>query len=137
MYSGGRHTAGFAATLLVLLFAFSLRALVPVGYMPVVDADGLHLVVCDPAAPAGGGDDHKDGHHGGHDDDHDEGPAGFESGCVFAAAAPAAGPADPPPLPRPPVLVFIHESRPPFRDPPPTDRSEGPPPPARAPPLSI
>lgn len=130
---GGRHSAGFAATLLVLLFAFFLRALVPVGYMPEVGADGLHLVVCGQAAPAG----HGDGHTDGHDDGHDEGPAAFESGCVFAAAAPAAGPADPPPLPRPPFVVAVHNPRPAVRDAPAADRSEGPPPPARAPPLSI
>lgn len=127
MYFGGRQTAGFAATLLVLLFAVTLRGLVPAGYMPEAGADGVHLKFCGPVAPAG-----MDG-----GPDHDEGPAASESACVFAAAAPAAGPADPPLLPRPPVLAFVHASAPAPRAPPTADRSEGPPPPARAPPFSI
>lgn len=122
----GRPSAGFAATLLALLFAVALRGLIPAGYMPDAGAGGLHLKVCGPAAPAG-----TDG------PDHDEGSAASETVCVFAAAAPAAGPADPPPLPRPPVLAFARASAPVPRDPPTADRSEGPPPPARAPPFSI
>ncbi|MDO9587921.1 MAG: hypothetical protein Q8R45_06685 [Brevundimonas sp.] len=126
MYSGGRYTAGFAATLLALLFAFTLRALIPGGYMPDAGGDSFHLVICGPAAPAGTG--------GGSDD---EGPTGSEPVCVFAAASPVAGPADPPPLPRPVVRAIVRESASTLRDPPTVDRSEGPPPPARAPPLSI
>lgn len=127
MYFGGRQTAGFAATLLALLVAVTLRGLIPVGYMPDAGADGLYLKVCGPVAPAGteGGPDH------------DEGPAGSESVCAFAAASPVGGPADPPPLPRPPAIALFHEPARTLRDPPAADRSEGPPPPARAPPLSI
>lgn len=126
MYPGGRHTAGFAATLLALLFTFTLRALIPAGYMPDVGGDSFHLVICGPAAPAeaGGGTD-------------DEGPAGPAPVCAFAAVESAAGPADPPPLPRPVVLAIVRESAFAFRAPPAADRSQGPPPPARAPPLSI
>lgn len=127
MYSRGRHTAGFAATLFALLFVFTLRALVPVGYMPEAGEVGVHLVICGPAAPGGHGEGPGD----------DEGPAKSESVCVFAAAPPVAGPADPPPPPLPPVLAPVHDSRPALRDAPAADRSEGPPPPARAPPLSI
>ena len=132
MYAGGRHTAGFAVTLLALVFAFTLRALMPVGYMPDTGGDSFHLMIAsglrpDPnAAPAeaGGGPD-------------DEEPAGPAPVCAFAAAGPAAGPADPPPLPRPVVLAVVRESAAALRDPPTAHRSEGPPPPARAPPLSI
>ena len=127
MYFGGRQSAGFAATLLALLFAVTLRGLVPTGYMPDAGPDGVQLVICGPTAPAG-----MDG-----GPDHDEGPAPSKSVCVFAAGAPAAGPVDPPLLPRPPVLAFVHSSPPAPRDPPTADRSEGPPPPARAPPFSI
>ena len=126
MYFGGRQTAGFAATLLALLFAVTMRALVPAGYMPEAGPDGVQLVICGPTTPAG------------HDDRSDDPqPAGSGSVCVFAAASPVGGPADPPPLPRPPALVLVHEPAPALRDPPGADRSEGPPPPARAPPLSI
>ena len=126
MYPGGRHTAGFAATLLALLFTFTLRALIPAGYMPDVGGDSVHLVICGPAAPAeaGGGSD-------------DEGAAGPGPVCAFAATGSVTGPADPPPLPRPVVLAIARESASVLRDPPAADRSEGPPPPARAPPLSI
>ena len=126
MYAGGRHTAGFAVTLLALVFAFTLRALMPVGYMPDTGGDSFHLMICGPAAPAeaGGGPD-------------DEEPAGPAPVCAFAAAGPAAGPADPPPLPRPVVLAVVRESAAALRDPPTAHRSEGPPPPARAPPPSI
>lgn len=122
----GRLSAGFAATLLALLFAVTLRGLIPVGYMPDAGVDGLQLRLCGPTAPAG-----MDGGPG-----HDEGPAASDSVCVFAASAPTAGPADPPPLPRPPVPAFLQAAAPAPRDPPTADRSEGPPPPARAPPLS-
>lgn len=122
----GRQTAGFAATLLALLFAVTLRGLIPTGYMPEAGG-GLELRICGPAAPAGT----EDG------SGHDEGSAGSGSVCVFAAATPVAGPADPPPLPRPPLRVFVREPAPALRDAPTADRSEGPPPPARAPPVSI
>jgi hypothetical protein len=126
MYAGGRHTAGFAVTLLAVLFAFTLRALVPVGYMPDTGSDNLHLVICGPAAPAeaGGGPD-------------DEEPAAPSPVCAFAAAGTLAGPADPPPLPRPVVPALVREFASAPGDPPTADRSEGPPPPARAPPLSV
>ncbi len=120
----GRPSAGFAATLLALLFAVTLRGLIPAGYMPEAGANGLHLEICGPVGIDSGRN-------------HDEGSADPGSVCVFAAAAPAAGPADPPPLSRPPVLAFAPASAPVLRDPPTADRSEGPPPPARAPPLSI
>jgi hypothetical protein len=123
----GRPSAGFAATLLALLFAVTLRGLIPVGYMPDAGAGGLHLEICGPTAP--GGTD------GGADPD--EGPAASESACVFAAAAPTTGPAGPPTLPRAPVLPSVEATAPAPRDPPTADRSEGPPPPARAPPFSI
>lgn len=126
MFSGGRHSAGFAATLLALLFAVTLRALIPAGYMPDPGGDSFHLVICGPAAAAeaGGGPD-------------DEGPADTASVCAFAATGSATGPADPPPLTRPVVLAIVRESASVLRDPPAADRYEGPPPPARAPPLSI
>lgn len=127
MYFGGRQSGGFAAALLVLLFAFSLRAMIPAGYMPDAGGNGLELVMCGPAAPADA-DPSPDG-DGGH-----EAPA---SVCVFASAGPVAGPTDPPPLPRPVVLAIVRETlfAPPA--PPAAGRSEGPPPPARAPPLPI
>ena len=92
MYAGGRHTAGFAVTLLALVFAFTLRALMPVGYMPDTGGDSFHLMICGPAAPAEAG--------GGADDEEPAGPAPV---CAFAAAGPGAGPADPPPLAPPPT----------------------------------
>lgn len=126
MYPGGRHSAGFAATLLALLFTVTLRAVVPAGYMPEAGGDGVHLEICGPAAPAetGGGSD-------------DEGPAGSAPVCVFAEAAPVAGPVAPPPLPRPLIHAIVHDPASFLHDAPAVDRSEGPPPPARAPPLSI
>ncbi len=126
MQAGGRYSAGFAAGLLALLFAVTLRALIPVGYMPDAGGDSFYLVICGPAAPAeaGGGSDH-------------EGAADSAPVCAFAAAGAAAGPVDPPPLPRPVVAAVVRESASAPRDPPTADRTEGPPPPARAPPLSI
>lgn len=126
MYRRRRQTAGFAATLLALLFAITLRGLIPTGYMPEAGG-GVALEFCGPVAPAG-----TDGGPG-----NEEGSAGSESVCVFAAASPVGGPADPPPLPRPLLLAFGHESAPALRDAPTGDRSEGPPRPARAPPFSI
>lgn len=126
MFRGNRHTAVFAATLFALLFAFTLRALIPVGYMPDTSGDGLHLVICGPAAPAEAG--------GGSGEDT---PPGTAPTCVFAAAGPVSGPADPPPLPRPLVPAIVRETAPARGDPPAINRAEGPPPPARAPPLSI
>jgi hypothetical protein len=126
MQSERHFTAGFAATLLVLLFSVTLRALIPVGYMPDAGDDRFHLVVCGPVAPAESG--------GGTDDD---GPAGSASVCAFAAAAAVAGPLDSPPLTRPVARVIVRVAGPAPRDPPTADRTEGPSPPARAPPLSI
>jgi len=123
---GQRRTARFAATLFVLLFTFTLRTLIPAGYMPDSDGDPFHLVICGPAAPAGAGGDGDD-----------EAPLGPEAVCAFAAAGSVMDPADPPPLLRPVVLAVARESAPALRDPPAAGRSEGPPPPARAPPLSI
>lgn len=127
MYFGGRQTGGFAAALLALLFAFTLRALIPAGYMPEAGDNGLQLVICGPAAPA-------DADHAPDGDDGHDAPAPV---CVFAAAGPVAGPADPPPLPRPVVLAVVRETLSARPEPPAAGRSEGPPPPARAPPLSI
>jgi len=126
MHSGERYSAGFAATLLVLLFTVTLRALIPFGYMPEAGGDSVHLVICGPAAPAdaGGGSDGEGGM--------DAAPV-----CAFAAAGAVAGPDDPPPLPRPVVVAVVRESASAPRDPPLAERTEGPPPPARAPPLLI
>ena len=126
MHSGERLTSGFAATLLVLLFSLSLRALMPVGYMPAVGDGSFHLVICSATAPAraDGGSDH-------------ERPADPAPACAFAGVAAITGPADPPLLPRPVILPVVREAGFSLRDPPVADRSEGPPPPARAPPLSI
>jgi len=127
MYFGGRQSGGFAAALLVLLFAFSLRAMIPAGYMPDAGANGFGLVMCGPAVPA-------DADHTPNGDDGHDAPAPV---CVFAAAGPVAGPADLPPLPRPVVLAIVRETPSARPAPPVAGRSEGPPPPARAPPLPI
>ncbi|HWQ87167.1 DUF2946 family protein [Brevundimonas sp.] len=127
MYQRGRHSAGFAATLFALLFAVILRALIPAGYMPEAGGNAFHLEICGSAGAVG-----TDG-----GPDPDEGSDGSESVCVFAAATPRAGPTDPPPLPPSPIVAFGHATAPALRDPPTAERSEGPPPPARAPPLPI
>lgn len=126
MHSGERLTLRFAVALLALLFSVTLRALIPVGYMPDVADDGFHLVICSGTAPA---DTHGDSDHKG---SAEAGPV-----CAFAAVATITGADNPPPLPRPGVPAVVRESGFALRDPPATDRSEGPPPPARAPPLSI
>jgi len=126
MHPGERLTLRFAATLLALLFSVTLGALIPVGYMPDVADDGFHLVICSGTAPA---DTHDDPDHKGAAD---AGPV-----CAFAAVATITGPTNPPLLPRPVVPAVVRESGFALRESPATDRSEGPPPPARAPPLSI
>jgi hypothetical protein len=125
MYPRERNTARFAATLFALVFAVTLRALIPAGYMPDTSGDSFHLVICGPAAPSGSGD-------GGDREAADPG-----SPCAFAGAGSESGPADPPPLPRPVVLAIVRDTAAVPRDPPVAGRSEGPLPPARAPPLSI
>lgn len=127
MFSGGRQTGGFAAALLAVLFAFTLRALIPAGYMPEAGDNGFRLVICGPAAPAGAD----------HAPDGDDGPDSPTPVCVFAVAGPVAGPAEPLPLPRPVVLAVVRGTLSARPEPPAAGRSEGPPPPARAPPLSI
>lgn len=126
MHPGERLSLRFAATLLALLFSVTLRALIPVGYMPDVADDGFHLVICSATAPA-------DTHH---DPDH-KGSTDAAPVCAFAAVAMVTGADNPPPLPRPVVPAIVRESGFALRDPPSASRSEGPPPPARAPPLSI
>ena len=126
MHPGERLTLRFAVALLALLFSVTLGALIPVGYMPDVADDGFHLVICSGTAPAGadGGTDHGE-------------PADPAPACAFASVASVAGPDNPPPVLRPMVPAVVCESGPALRDPPTAARSEGPPPPARAPPLSI
>tara|TARA_R110002124_G_scaffold91793_5_gene233451 strand:+ start:141 stop:521 length:381 start_codon:yes stop_codon:yes gene_type:complete len=126
MHPGERLSLRFAVALLALLSSVTLRALIPVGYMPDVADDGFHLVICSATAPA---DTHHDPDHKGSTD---AGPV-----CAFAAVAMVTGADNPPPLPRPVVPAIVRESGFALRDPPSASRSEGPPPPARAPPLSI
>jgi hypothetical protein len=126
MQSGERLTLRFAVALLALLFSVTLRALIPVGYMPDVADDGFHLVICRSTAPADprGDPDHK-------------GTTDVAPVCAFAAVAMVTGPDNPPPLPRAVVPAIVRQSGFALRDPPSVAHSEGPPPPARAPPLSI
>ena len=126
MHPGERLTLRFAVALLALLFSVTLRALIPVGYMPDVADDGFHLVICSATAPA---DTHGDPDH--------KGAADAAPVCAFAAVAMVTGPDNPPPLPRAVMPAVVRESGFALRDPPANGRSEGPPPPARAPPLSI
>ena len=126
MHPGERLSLRFAVALLALLFSVTLRALIPVGYMPDVADDGFHLVICSGTAPA---DTHGDPDHKGSTD---AGPV-----CAFSAVATITGADNPPPLPRPGVPAVVRESGFALRDPPAVARTEGPPPPARAPPLSI
>ena len=131
MHPGERLTLRFAVALLALLFSVTLRALIPVGYMPDVADDGFHLVICSGTAPAGadGGTDHGEPADKGSTD---AGPV-----CAFSAVATITGADNPPPLPRPGVPAVVRESGFALRAPPAVARTEGPPPPARAPPLSI
>jgi hypothetical protein len=102
---------GFRGIWLALLLAIGFRALVPSGFMPMVDAGGLTMVLCagdGPMLPAAGpqpghGDmpgmdmsamDMASMHHGGAGGDHGpmgHGPAGDaahrHAPCLFAASA--------------------------------------------------
>lgn len=98
MYDSRRMTRRRLHLLLVLLLPLlALRALLPVGYMPVADAHGLHLILCnaqradrstllhDPAR-------HDAAHHdlaqhgaGQHDPAH-HGQSGSHGDCPFAHA---------------------------------------------------
>lgn len=106
-----RRTALLA---LILLPALALRALVPVGFMPVVDGEGLHIGFCPgeaqppgalaPALAAG----HLAHHH--HQGDAGHGPPAPASHppCLFAlSASPAFVPAAPALAPPPPAATAL------------------------------
>ena len=89
MHPGERLTLRFAVALLALLFSVTLRALIPVGYMPDVTDDGFHLVICSGTAPA---DTHGDP----------------DPGCPPSSASPASPCATPR---RSPALKVRHRRR--------------------------
>ncbi|GAA4028980.1 hypothetical protein GCM10022281_05100 [Sphingomonas rosea] len=77
-----------------------MRALVPAGWMPAIDADGIRLVLCSgwqeaPAAPShdagrhGPGEGHKmaASHGGGHPSGDEREKADHSAPCTFAASA--------------------------------------------------
>ncbi|WP_374512960.1 hypothetical protein [Brevundimonas sp.] len=135
MTRGWRKSAGFAAALPALLLMLVLRSLVAPGYMPEFDAGGFRIVVCEDQAPPASAMAHAPAAH----DEHggEDNPTRREALCAFAGVGPELAPEAPPPTPRWPFVVAPPE---PVRqtgvvriDGP----SEGPPPPARAPPLAV
>jgi hypothetical protein len=75
---------------LLALPALLLRALIPVGFMPVATADGLSIEFCPdagplPAAASGAADPHAHHHH--HQGGPDPSSASHHAPCPFAASA--------------------------------------------------
>lgn len=110
-----RLTARRRAALLalVLLPALVLRALLPVGYMPVIEGSGIHLGFCPgeaqpPGALSGPAAAHFAHHH--HDGGANHGaPASVSHPpCLFAlSASPAFAPAAPAVAPPPPAASVL------------------------------
>lgn len=98
MYDSRRMIRRRLHLLLVLLLPLlALRALLPVGYMPVVDARGLHLILCNPdlagrTTPLHDPAHHDAAHHGpahpdtGQHDPAHHGQSGSHGDCPFAHA---------------------------------------------------
>src|SRR5262245_57272805 len=94
MYDSPRMTRRRLQLVLALLLPLlALRALLPVGYMPVADAHGLHLTLCNPDRTGGTMPHHDTAHHdaahhgSGHQDPSHHGHPGSHSDCPFAHAA--------------------------------------------------
>jgi hypothetical protein len=134
MTRGWRKSAGFAAALPALLLMLALRGLIAPGYMPEFDAQGFRIVVCEDQASPAAVSDHAPAHHEGHDD---KDPAASGAVCAFAAVGPELAPDAPPPSPRWPFAVAPAETVLGTGLAPIVGPTEGPPPPARAPPAVI
>jgi hypothetical protein len=66
--------------------ALLLRALIPVGFMPVATADGLSIEFCPDAGPLPAADPHAHHHHH-HQGGPDPSSATHHAPCLFAASA--------------------------------------------------
>ncbi|SFS50429.1 hypothetical protein SAMN05192570_1707 [Brevundimonas viscosa] len=135
MTRGWRQSAGFAAALPALLLMLVLRGLVAPGYMPGFDAGGFRIVVCEDQAPPAPAMAHSPAAH----DDHggEDESTRREALCAFAGVGPELAPEAPPPTPRWPFAVTPPDPVRPARLVRIDGPSEGPPPPARAPPLAV
>lgn len=82
-------------TALLIALALAAKLLVPTGFMPMVSAQGVTLVICNGAAPQ---KQHVSGGHGSHHGQHDEEapPAKSDPQCAFSGlSAPAIAAIDP------------------------------------------
>jgi len=123
------QTGRFAATLLAVLFAVALRGMIPAGYMPDVGPGGFTVTICGP----GGGNSLVLVDADGQPID-EPGSAENEPVCAFAGPAADARPDHPPRAAPLQIAAAATPSILPHRQAPTQDRSQAPPPPARAPP---
>jgi len=94
---------------LLALPALLLRALIPVGFMPVATADGLSIEFCPdagplPAAASAAADPHAHHHHH-HQGGPDPSSASHHAPCPFAASATLAAAPDAACVAAPPALA--------------------------------